>query len=231
MTLRDYDFAPGTLIRARGREWVVQPGSSSNGLRLRPFGGSDEDGLTLLPDLESQPPESAVFSWPVPEEAGNHDGAMLLRDALLLKLRSGAGPFRSFGNIAIEPRAYQLAPLLMALRLPTVRLLIADDVGIGKTIEAGLIVRELLDRGEISRAAVLCPPHLVDQWLHELWNHFHIHAVGLTASSVSRLEKNPAAGNIAFRPSCLCCCQSRLHQERTAPGAFSGHRPGIDHRG
>ena len=53
----------------------------------------------------------------------------------------------------------------MALKLDPVRLLIADDVGIGKTIEAALIARELLDRGEIERLAVLCPPHLVDQWV------------------------------------------------------------------
>ena len=63
--------------------------------------------------------------------------------------------------MGFEPRAYQLVPLLMALRLPVVRLLIADDVGIGKTIEGGLILRELLDRGEADRFAVLCPPHLV----------------------------------------------------------------------
>ena len=56
-----------------------------------------------------------------------------------------------FGNLAFEPRAYQLVPLLMALRQHPVRLLIADDVGIGKTIEAGLIARELYDRGEIDR--------------------------------------------------------------------------------
>jgi SNF2 family DNA or RNA helicase len=80
----------------------------------------------------------------------------------------------------VEPRAYQLVPLLMALRLPTVRLLIADDVGIGKTIEAGLIVRELMDRGEIQRVAVLCPPHLVEQWQGELQQRFNLPAVALT---------------------------------------------------
>ena len=54
----------------------------------------------------------------------------------------------------------------MALKLDPVRLLIADDVGVGKTIEALLIARELLDRGDIERTVVLCPPHLVDQWTH-----------------------------------------------------------------
>ena len=93
-----------------------------------------------------------------------------------LGFRSSAGPFRSFGRIAVEPRPYQLVPLLMALKLDPVRLLIADDVGIGKTIEAGLIARELLDRGEVERLAVLCPPHLAEQWQAELRDKFHIDA-------------------------------------------------------
>jgi len=185
-----YNFMPGNLVRARGREWVVQSDSQSDWLRLRPLGGADEDIISLIPELEFQPVEPATFPWPDPETPGNHSAALLLRDALRLKLRAGGGPFRSFGNIAVEPRAYQLVPLLMALRLATVRLLIADDVGIGKTIEAGLIVRELLDRGEISRFAVLCPPHLVEQWQSELEQRFNLHAVALTASSASRIERN-----------------------------------------
>jgi len=193
-----FDFAPGALIRARGREWVVQPRSDSTVLRLRPLGGSDEDLVTLLPELELTPPEPATFPWPDPNRPGAHDAAVLLRDALQLKLRAGAGPFRSFGNIAVEPRAYQLVPLLMALRLPTVRLLIADDVGIGKTIEAGLIVRELLDRGEIARIAVLCPPHLVEQWQEELHTHFHLQAIALKPATVGRLERNLPHGVSLF---------------------------------
>lgn len=193
-----YDFAPGALIAARDREWVVQPSPQKGVLRLRLLGGSDEDLVTLLPELELTPPKPATFPWPSPDKPGSHDAALLLRDALQLKLRAGAGPFRSFGNIAVEPRAYQMVPLLMALRLPTVRLLIADDVGIGKTIEAGLIVRELLDRGEITRIAVLCPPHLVEQWQQELENHFHLKAVTLTSASVNRLEKSLPHGISLF---------------------------------
>ncbi len=190
-------FVPGVLVRARGREWVVQPTSTTDCLRLRPLGGSEEDVVTLVPSLEPTPPAPAIFPWPDPLQPGTHDAARLLRDALRLKLRAGAGPFRSFGNIAIEPRAYQLVPLLMALRLHTIRLLIADDVGVGKTIEAGLIARELLDRGEIARFAVLCPPHLVDQWQQELAERFHLRAVALTSSTVGKLEKElPHGANL-----------------------------------
>jgi superfamily II DNA or RNA helicase len=193
-----YDFSPGVLVKARGREWVVQPDTRREALRLRPFGGSDEDVVTLIPELELTPPEPASFAWPDPERPGTHDAARLLRDALKLKLRAGAGPFRSFGNIAVEPRAYQLVPLLMALRLPTIRLLVADDVGIGKTIEAGLIARELLDRGEISRLAVLCPPHLVEQWQQELAERFHMKAVALTSASVAKIERDLPHGISLF---------------------------------
>lgn len=195
MTAATYDFHPGNLVRARNREWVVQAAGSRQGdgnglLRLRPLGGADEDIITLIPELEFAPVEPATFAWPNPDQAGNHAAALLLRDALRLKLRAGGGPFRSFGNIAVEPRAYQLVPLLMALRLSTVRLLIADDVGVGKTVEAGLIARELMDRGEVSRLAVLCPPHLVEQWQAELLSRFNMQAIALTSASASRVERD-----------------------------------------
>lgn len=193
-----HNFMPGNLVRARGRDWVVQSESKPDWLLLRPLGGTNDDVVSLIPELEFQPVEPATFPWPDPERPGNHAAALLLRDALRLKLRAGGGPFRSFGNIAVEPRAYQLVPLLMALRLTTVRLLIADDVGIGKTIEAGLIVRELMDRGEIARLAVLCPPHLVEQWQSELEERFNLHAVALTAASASRVERNLPHGVSLF---------------------------------
>lgn len=198
MTQLEHDFMPGNLVRARGREWVVQSESRRDWLRLRPLGGADDDSIALIPELELQPVEPATFPWPEPEHAGNHAAALLLRDALRLKLRAGGGPFRSFGNIAVEPRGYQLVPLLMALRLTTVRLLIADDVGVGKTIEAGLIVRELMDRGEIARLAVLCPPHLVEQWQSELEARFNLQAVPLTSASAARIERDIPHGVSLF---------------------------------
>jgi superfamily II DNA or RNA helicase len=71
-----------------------------------------------------------------------------------------------------------------------VRLLIADDVGVGKTIEAGLVARELVDRGEIQRICVLCPPHLCDQWEKELRQKFHIHPVVVRTNTLARLERD-----------------------------------------
>lgn len=192
-------FPPGALVRARGREWIVMPGSSPDRLRLRPLSGSEADLAVVSPALEAtfDPVVPATFPSPTVKQAANHEEALLLRDALLMSLRRGAGPFRSFGNLAFQPRAYQLVPLLMALKQDVIRLLIADDVGIGKTIEAGMIARELLDRGEIRRFAVLCPPHLVEQWIQELDDRFHIKAVAVTAASAARLERGlPVTDNI-----------------------------------
>lgn len=192
-------FPPGALVRARGREWIVLPGSSVDLLRLRPLSGSESDLAVVSPVLEAayEPVTPANFPPPTAEQAASHEDALLLRDALLMSLRRGAGPFRSFGHLAFQPRAYQLVPLLMALKQEVVRLLIADDVGIGKTIEAGMIARELLDRGEIKRFAVLVPPHLVEQWVQELDERFHIKAVAVTAASAARLERGlPVTDNI-----------------------------------
>ena len=78
----------------------------------------------------------------------------------------------------------------MALRLDRVRLLIADDVGVGKTIEAGMIARELLDRGIAHRLCVLCPAHLCEQWERELRQKFAIEAAVVRPSTVARLERD-----------------------------------------
>jgi ERCC4-related helicase len=195
--MSNFRTTPGNLVRARGRDWVVQAGSDDMVLILRPLRGSDEV-VYIAPDLEQEPVKATSFDDPVPSQLSNMRSGALFREALMLKLRNGAGPFRSFGHIAVEPRTYQLVPLLMALKMDPVRLLISDDVGIGKTIEACLIVRELWDRFEIDRFAVLCPPHLVDQWVGELHTRFNFPAVALTASSVSSLERTLPVGQSLF---------------------------------
>lgn len=192
-------FSPGSIIRARGREWIVLSDSTEEMLRCRPVSGSDADEMTIYVPLELDPVEAATFDAPRSDQIGGHENAVLLRDALTLSLRRGAGPFRSFGQIAVEPRAYQLVPLLMALKIDPVRLLIADDVGIGKTIEAALILRELIDRGDVSAFTVLCPPHLVEQWCDELESRFHLRPIAVTDVSARKLERGLPSGESLFR--------------------------------
>ncbi len=183
-------FALGSLVNTRNRDWVVLPSDDPEMLRLRPLGGTDEDAVGVYLPLEGDDVRSATLAPPDAEYIGDASSAALLRDAARLGFRAAAGPLRSLGRVAFEPRPYQLVPLLMALRLEPVRLLIADDVGLGKSPEAGLIARELLDRGEIQRFCVLCPPHLCEQWQRELRDKFHVEAVLVRPGSVARLERD-----------------------------------------
>ncbi len=189
-------FSVGSLVKARGREWVVLPESDEEMLILRPLGGSDDEIAGIYLPLEKVEP--ARFDMPDPGKVGDFRSARLLRDAVRLGLRSSAGPFRCFARLAFEPRPYQLVPLLMALKLDPVRVLIADDVGIGKTIEAGLIARELLDRGEVQRLAVLCPPQLAEQWQAELRDKFHIEAELVLPGTAARLERGTSLDQSLF---------------------------------
>ncbi|MFJ3987671.1 helicase-related protein [Streptomyces sp. NPDC090032] len=191
-------YAVGSLVHARGREWVVLPESQADLLVLRPLGGSDDDIAGVLPALETVVP--ATFAPPTPDDLGDQHAAGLLRTALRIGFRSGAGPFRSLASISVDPRPYQLVPLLMALRQDTVRLLIADDVGIGKTVEAGLIAAELLAQGDARGLVVLCLPALAEQWRAELHSKFGIDARLVLPSTIGRLVRETPYGQSVFRP-------------------------------
>jgi len=114
-------YHAGTLVHARGRDWVVLPQSDEDILRLRPLGGSDDEAVGLFLPVEGHDVRSATFSPPDPARHGDFASARLLMDAVRLNFRSGAGPFRSLGRIGVEPRSYQVVPLLMALRQDPVR--------------------------------------------------------------------------------------------------------------
>lgn len=109
-------------------------------------------------------------------------------------------PFRA--GIKIEP--YQLEPLRKALRLPRVNLFIADDVGLGKTIEAGLIARELLLRKRVRDIVVSCPPSMLIQWQEELATRFGLRFEILDKEYLQRVRRergfsiNPWTTNSRF---------------------------------
>lgn len=195
-------MTPGSIVTCRDREWVLLPSDQENLLFLRPLTGATDEVVAVhkgLTDLlgYSFPEErvrSAKFPPPTPDDLSNVSGAHLLWQAARLTLREGATPLRSLGRVSIRPRTYQFVPLLMALRLETIRMLIADDVGVGKTVEGLLITRELLDRGEIKRLCVLCPPYLCEQWQKELSEKFSLDAVIIRSGTVSQLERRIPAG-------------------------------------
>jgi len=189
---------PGNIVNFRERDWVLLPSDEENVYRLRPLTGVTDEVIAVhrslttiiqyaLPEERIQPSQ---FPPPSPEDLSDAASAHLLWQAARLTLRDGATPIRSLGRISIRPRVYQFVPLLMALRLDPVRLFIADDVGVGKTIEALLVARELIDRGEVRRLAVLCPPYLCDQWEKELREKFNLEAVVIRSSTISQLDRH-----------------------------------------
>lgn len=182
---------PGKLVKFRGRRCVVQPSSDSELILLKPLGGSEDEMMAVFEPI-LQPHEKLEddeFELPDKEDLDSFLTAKLLYDAARLSFRQVSGPFRCMGKLSFRPRSYQLVPLIMALKQPVTRLLIADDVGIGKTIEAILILRELLERGTIRSFAVLCPPHLCDQWQKELADKLDIDAVVIRSSTAAGLER------------------------------------------
>lgn len=182
---------PGKLVKFRGRRCVVQPSPDSEIILLKPLGGSDDEMISIFePVLQPfDKLEDDHFDLPAKSDLDSFLTAKLLYDAARLSFRQVSGPFRCMGKLSFRPRSYQLVPLIMALKQPVTRLLIADDVGIGKTIEAILILRELLERGSIKTFAVLCPPHLCEQWQKELADKLDIDAVIIRSSTVAALER------------------------------------------
>jgi len=195
-------FKPGSLIRLRERDWIVLPSPSDDVLVAKPLGGSDAEiaGIYLPLNIEAERPSSTSFPLPSVDDLSDLAGARLLYDACRLSFRNAAGPFRCIGKLSFRPRAYQMVPLIMALRqAEPIRLFIADDVGVGKTIEAGLIVRELLERREIERFAVVCLPHLCDQWQEELIDKFGIDAVIVRSSTAASLDRQIRGDQSIFK--------------------------------
>ena len=198
---------PGTVVRYRDRRWVVLPEQDDGLVVLRPVAGAETECVTIDPEVldllrshcahERLQPDR--FPAPDATQHGDHLSVWLVTQAARLLIRRGATPFCSLGRLAFRPRPYQLVPLMMALRQqPPVRLLIADDVGVGKTLEAGLILREWLDRGAIRRSAVLCPPQLCEQWRLELLEKLGIEAVVIRGASIAQLERRVPPNRSVF---------------------------------
>lgn len=182
---------PGELITYRDRDWMVLPSDDKELLQIRPLGGSEEEETAVyLPLLEDGEIKPATFERPRPSQLGNLESARLLYNAARLSFRNAAGPFRCMAKLSFQPRSYQLVPLVMALKQDVTRLMVADDVGIGKTIEALIILKELIERGDIKKFAVICPPHLCEQWEAELKDKLDINAEIIRSSTAAKLDRS-----------------------------------------
>lgn len=174
---------PGQLVEVRRRQWVVANINAAGLKAVTPqhyvtLSSVDEDGLgeELEVIWEIEPGAKVIERAGLPSITGQDDAEML--DAFLDAVRWGAAtnadrgflqaPFRS--GVSIED--FQLDPLVRAIDMARVNLLIADDVGLGKTIEAGLVIQELLLRHRAHTVLIVCPASLQEKWRIEMLEKF-----------------------------------------------------------
>lgn len=190
-SITNQDIKPGMLVYFRYRQWVVLPSNDKDIVQLKPIGGSDAEATAVYRPLQlpSDSMYKAEFQYPGKKDLADFQSAKILYNAAKLSFRNACGPFRCMGKLSFRPRSYQVVPLVMALKQKVVRLLIADDVGVGKTIEGLMILKELIERGEIERFTIICLPHLCEQWQKELKDKLDIDAEIIRSSTIASLER------------------------------------------
>lgn len=223
------EYKTGTLVEFRSRPWVVQQSNDDSLLLIKPLGGTDAEIVGLYLPLYGDKLTIKPYNFRKPDVVdlarGYQSAARTLYDACRLSFRDIAGPFHCLGRLSFEPRPYQLVPLILALRQEKIRLLISDDVGIGKTLESLLIAKELLDRHEISRFAVVCLPHLCEQWQNEIKDKFGLDAEIIRSSTVSRLEKKLRPDQNIFRDIPFQVISVDYVKQKERIGIFLEHCP------
>jgi superfamily II DNA or RNA helicase len=177
---RSLKVRQGDFVRARSTTWIVENISDAGDVPTLDLVSVEDDsqGDVLRVASEAELDLKAVdtsdwsellkSTFESPQRLGAHLRATEWRTATSADRRLFQAPFRS----GIRLEQYQLLPLAKALELPRVNLLIADDVGLGKTIEAGLIVRELMLRRRLSFVVVAAPASMQSQWQDELSQKF-----------------------------------------------------------
>ncbi|MEJ7786746.1 MAG: SNF2-related protein, partial [Solirubrobacteraceae bacterium] len=195
--------APGEMVQVRSRRWLVEdvtaPHDAATVIRLA-CAEDDAQGeqLDVLWDYELDRRILEDEGWEDLAAQGFDDPRQFA--AFLNTLRwntvtaTDPGLFQSPFRAGIKIDAYQMEPLRKALRLPRVNLFIADDTGLGKTIEAGLIARELLLRKKAKTIVVAAPPSVLEQWRAELDERFGLGFEILDRAYVARVRRERGFG-------------------------------------
>jgi hypothetical protein len=199
---------PGQVVVARHRQWLVEGvelGESGESPMVRLVCLDDDDpgrALDVLWDLELGArvvePETHGLTDGQRLDPPSHFGAYL--HALKWSAVSAADPnrFQAPFRAGIKLMAHQLAPLMKALELPRANLFIADDVGLGKTIEAGLVLQELLLRQQASFVLVVCPASVCLQWRDEMQRRFGLRFEVMTRQFVAWRRRERGFGTNAW---------------------------------
>ena len=195
----------GQLVVVRKRPFVVTeivpsaPGLAPAGapaLHLIKLSSVEDDGigeeLEVLWEIEPGTAVKEKSTLPEPTSFDHPERLQAFLDAVRWGAVSQAddsalqSPFRS----GIEVDEYQLDPVVRALSMPRVNLLIADDVGLGKTIEAGLVVQEMILRHRVRSVLIICPSSLQVQWKEEMRDKFGLEFRIIDSETISQLRRN-----------------------------------------
>lgn len=189
------EFMPGVLVEVRGRRWIIEAVTNAP-LPIHRLVCIDDDAQGEVQEvlLAAEPTRTLLaddwvdLSKALPARAhdlGAHLRVVEWSTASAADRSLFQAPFRS--GIRLDP--YQLLPLQRALDLPRANLLIADDVGLGKTVEAGLIVRELLLRRRVDLVVVAAPASMVLQWQDEMAQKFGLNLTIVDADHLARTRR------------------------------------------
>lgn len=199
------ELATGQIARVRQRtyliEQVIKPKRAADSTLVR-LSCVDDDNqgqpLEVLWEKELDPQVLTGEAWEAIAAKGFDESKLFAAYLNTLKWNcvTSTDPklFQSPFRAGIKLDAYQLEPLRKALRLPRVNLFIADDVGLGKTIEAGLIARELLLRKKVREIIVSCPPSMLLQWQEELESRFGLTFEILDKDYMKRVRRERGFG-------------------------------------
>jgi len=177
---------PGDAVTARGARWVVVDVRAYDDCRLVTLCGAAPSGARIERRLLH--PFDTIGSIDRPTVPRIVKGARWRAECrAAMAADTPPGSLRHAQAARIEIMPHQLEPALAVLAGRGSRILLADEVGLGKTIQAGLILGELLGRGWIERVLVLAPAGLRDQWIHELEARFGIEAAGVDGKRLRQL--------------------------------------------
>ncbi|MFD6694766.1 DEAD/DEAH box helicase [Micromonospora aurantiaca (nom. illeg.)] len=201
-------FAAGMTVLARGEEWLVTEvgHTEHDGIRLVVTGTSplvrDQTAIFFhCPGhLDTVEPLRAEDTRLVPDSSPGFRRSRLFIEALLRKTPVPQGELRlaTAGTHLADDLLYQREPARRALANLRPRLLIADAVGLGKTLEIGLLLSELIRRGRGDRILVVTPRHILEQFQHELWTRFAIGLVRMDSAGIARMQRQLPGGRNPF---------------------------------